>query len=164
MPPSPQLRNDLAMTKDAKGHLQSVLLWPVLWKKWDVSIRLQWRGKPFTRYSARHIPNSPGVYAFVIHPHVSPRLPCSVLMYIGKSDRPLRDRFREYLREQNSSNGRPAISTMLQMYDGHLSFYCATVTRPATPSQIEERLLEALVPPMNKVLPASIRRIVAAFT
>ena len=84
-------------------------------------------------------------------------------MYVGMSERPLRQRFGEYLREMKDATGRPAISTMLQMYQGYLHFYCATVKKPAKPKDIEDHLLETLAPPMNKQYPATVRRIVGAF-
>jgi hypothetical protein len=61
------------------------------------------------------------------------------------------------------ATGRPAISTMLQMYQGYLHFYWATVKKPAKPKDIEDHLLETLAPPMNKQYPATVRRIVGAF-
>jgi hypothetical protein len=91
-------------------------------------------------------------------------MPNSVLMYIGMTDRPLRDRFQEYLREMKDPTGRPAISTMLRMYDGYIHFYCASVADPIKPRVLEDHLLETLVPPMNKHYPAKISGIVAAFS
>lgn len=156
--------NDLAMNIDARGHRHMILLWPKLWQQWNPSVALKWRGRPFSPSSRTSIPNSPGVYAFVIEPGVTPGLTISVLMYVGKSDRPLRQRFGEYLQEMNNPTGRPAINTMLRMYDGYVQFYCATVAAPAKPKDVEDHLIETLVPVMNKEYPASIRRIVGAFS
>ena len=85
-------------------------------------------------------------------------------MYIGMSDRPLRERFREYLKEMNDKSGRPAITTMLRMYSGYLHFYCASVTKPGRPRSIETHLLETLAPPMNKQYSAKISKIIGAFS
>lgn len=156
--------NDLAMNIDARGHRHNLLLWPKLWQGWNPPVELNWKGKPFSPSSKRFIPNKPGVYAFVIQPSVPPGVPNSVLMYVGMSDRPLRDRFREYLQEMNDPSGRPAISTMLRMYAGYLHFYCASVAKPAKPRKIEEHLIETLAPPMNKQYPAKISRIIGAFS
>ena len=155
--------NDLAMSIEAKGHRHDILLWPKIWRDWNLSVALKWKGKPFSPSSRKFIPNKPGVYAFVIQPGIPPGVPNSILMYIGMSDRPLRDRFHEYLREKDDPSGRPAISAMLRMYQGYLHFYCASVPEPAKPEIIEEHLLETLAPPMNKQYPAKISRVIGAF-
>jgi len=160
---NPRPRNDLALSIEARGYRETFLLWPKLWQKWNPPITLKWKGKPFSKSSGPSIPNNPGVYAFVVQPRVPPGVPHSILMYVGMSDRPLRARFREYLREMADPSGRPAINTMLQMYKGYLHFYCATVAKPAKPKDIEDHLLETLAPPMNKQYPATIRRITGAF-
>lgn len=156
-------KNDLALNVEARGYRETFLLWPKLWQKWNPPVTLKWRGKPFSGASRSSIPNTPGVYAFVLQPRVPPGVPHSVLMYVGMSDRPLRQRFGEYLREMADPTGRPAINTMLQMYEGYLHFYCAPVIKPGKPKEIEDHLLETLAPPMNKQYPAAIRRITGAF-
>jgi hypothetical protein len=159
-----KLVNDLAMNIEGRGHRHSLLLWPRLWRGWKPPIQLVWAGNPFSPSAKSAIPNTPGVYAFVVQPGIPPGMPNSVLMYIGMSDRPLRERFQEYLREMNDPTGRPAISTMLHMYDGYLHFYCASVIDPIKPKTVEDHLLETLVPPMNKQYPAKVSRIVGAFS
>lgn len=156
--------NDLAMNIFARGHRHTLLLWPKLWQEWKSPVKLKWEGKRFSQASKGAIPNKRGVYAFVIKPGVPPGMPISVLMYVGMSDRPLRERFGEYLREMLNPSGRPAINTMLRMYDGYVHFYCASVAKPAKPKQIEDYLIETLVPPMNKQYPAKVRRIIGAFS
>lgn len=155
--------NDLTTNIEARGHRQNILLWPKLWKEWNPPVKLTWQGKPFLPRSKNAIPNKPGVYAFVVQPGFPVGLSISVLMYIGMSDRPLRERFQEYLREKNNPTGRPAINTLLRMYDGYVHFYCASVEKPTKPKEIEDHLLETLVPPMNKQYPAKINKIVGAF-
>lgn len=157
--------NDLAINVEARGHRHSILLWPKLWNEWNPPIQLRWKGKKFSKSSQNNIPNKSGVYAFVIQPGITIGLPISVLMYIGQTDRPLRQRFGEYLHEMKNPTGRPAISTLLQMYTSkHLFFYCAIVRSPSLPRDIETLLLESLVPPMNRKYPAKISRIVRAFS
>jgi len=155
--------NDLTLNKEAKAHWQTLILWPKLWKDWSPPLKLKWKGKPFSPLSRPHIPNRPGVYAFVIKPGIPPGVTNSILMYVGKTDRPLRERFGEYLREKDDPTGRPAINAMLQMYYGYLHFYCACVTKGTTPKQIEDHLIETLAPPMNKQYPAKISRIMGAW-
>ena len=160
----PKPVNDLTMNIEARGHRHTILLWPKLWREWKPPVKLKWEGKKFSPASKGSIPNKPGVYAFVIKPGIPPGLPNSVLMYIGMSDRPLRERFGEYVREMGDPRGRPAINTMLQMYAGYLHFYCARVKKPTKPKAIEDQLLETLVPPMNKQYSAKVSRVVGAFS
>jgi hypothetical protein len=159
----PGSRNDLAINLEARGYRETVLLWPKMWQRWKPAVTLRWRGRPFASSSKDSIPDKPGVYAFVIQPGIPPGVPHSILMYVGMSERPLRQRFSEYLREMDDPTGRPAINTMLQMYQGYLHFYCASVAKPYKPKDIEDHLIETLAPPMNKQYPASVRRIVGAF-
>ena len=156
--------NDLAMNIEARGHRHSLLLWPKLWRDWKLGAALKWRGSPFLSTSKALIPNKPGVYAFVVQPGFPDGLPISVLMYIGETDRPLRERFGEYLREMTDPTGRPAVSTLLRMYGGYVFFYCASVVGPVRPKDIEDHLLETLTPPMNKRYPAKVSRIMGAFS
>jgi hypothetical protein len=156
-------KNDLALNLEARSYRETLLLWPKMWKGWNPGVALKWTGRPFLLTSKRSIPNTPGVYAFVIQPGIPPGVPHSILMYVGMTDRPLRKRFSEYFREMKDETGRPAISTMLQMYAGYLHFYCASVLKPKKPKDIEDHLLETLSPPMNRQYPASVRRVMGAF-
>jgi hypothetical protein len=156
-------KNDLALNLEGRGYQETVVLWPKMWRAWKPGVTLKWHGKPFSPSSKTSIPNTPGVYAFVVQPGIPPGVPHSVLMYVGMCDRPLRQRFGEYLREMKDPYGRPAISTMLQMYQGYLHFYCASVAKPAKPKDIEDHLLETFMPPMNRQYPASVSRVVRAF-
>lgn len=149
--------------KDAKAHLHNILLWPAAWKKFAAPHKLKWHECNFSFSAKSSIPNQPGVYAFFIEPRFYRALPVAVLMYVGKTDRSLRMRFGEYLKEAADPTGRPAVSFILTAYSGHLTFYCAPVTPPRIPAKIEDELLASFMPPLNKTYPASVRRTVAAF-
>jgi hypothetical protein len=150
--------------KEAKAHVHGILLWPSAWKKFSAPRNLKWRQCTFAPTAKSSIPDLPGVYAFFIEPKVYPDLPVSVLMYIGKTDRSLRMRFGEYLKEASDPTGRPAVSFILTAYTGHLTFHCAPVRAPRVPARIEDKLLASFTPPLNKAYPARVRRTVAAFT
>jgi hypothetical protein len=149
--------------KDAKAHLHSILLWPAAWKKFTAPHSLKWHQSTFSARAKSSIPDQPGVYAFLIEPKFYPALRVAVLMYIGKTDRSLRMRFGEYLKEASDPTGRPAVSFILTAYAGHLTFYCAPVRSPRKPAKVENGLLASFMPPLNKTYPASVRRTVAAF-
>jgi hypothetical protein len=158
-----QLVDFIDDVKDAKAHLHSILLWPAAWKKFTAPHNLKWHQCTFSTRSKSTIPDQPGVYAFLIEPKFYPALGVAVLMYVGKTDRSLRMRFGEYLKEASDPTGRPAVSFILTAYAGHLTFYCAPVWRPRIPARIENQLLASFMPPLNKTYPAHIRRTVAAF-
>lgn len=148
---------------EAKLHRHSLVLWPANWKNFKHGSRLRWQTKPFVKASLPRIPDKPGVYAFLIQPAIAD-LQVAYLMYIGQTDRSLRTRFGEYLKEMDRPMGRPAVSVILNLYIGYLHFCCAPVELPQSPLRVEERLIAAFLPPVNRKLPAGVSRIVRAFT
>ena len=76
---------------------------------------LAWSAFPFKPASRARIPNQQGVYAFLIAPNIAGDLKVSYLMYIGQTDRTLRQRFAEYLREARSDNVRPKLLRILPL-------------------------------------------------
>ena len=87
------------------------------------------------------------------------KLDTRYLMYIGKTDRTLRKRFGEYLAERDSDRGRPRIIKLLRRYDGFVHFCYAPVKAATSLARLENKLLDAFVPPANDRLPARISRI-----
>jgi excinuclease UvrABC nuclease subunit len=150
------------LVKEAKSHLQPMVLWPARWKEYKSSASLRWKSNRFDNAVRGHVPNEPGVYAFLIKPRIA-NLDVSYLMYIGKTDRSLRRRFDEYLADVRDFKGRPAIAVLLHNYQGFVDFSCATLSSPQRPGVLENKLLEAFIPPANKQLPAKISRIISAF-
>jgi hypothetical protein len=149
---------------DAKAHEVRMILWPCQWQKCQLEGNLHWQVFEFKDESTNTIPSLPGVYAFLVQPRLAGNLDASYLMYIGKTDRSLRQRCQEYLQETIDPSGRPKIVDTLIRYSGYIYFSCATIIDPAiAPQKIEEELLKALIPPMNSELPAEVRRIMNAF-
>jgi hypothetical protein len=70
-------------------------------------VNLSWSLYPFSEASRDQIPQQQGVYAFLIVPAIAGNLSVAYLMYIGETDRTLRTRFGEYLREARSERIRP---------------------------------------------------------
>jgi excinuclease UvrABC nuclease subunit len=152
---------DLAAQKAL--HEWRLVLWPLRWQGYSVTGSLTWVSTEFNDNSVSAVPNVPGVYAFLLHPGVPPGLNVSYVMYVGRTGRSLRIRFREYLRESSDPAGRPRILRLLQPYAGFLHFCCATVESPLTPNEVEEQLLSSLLPPVNEQLPAEVSRVMRAF-
>lgn len=147
----------------AKYHTHSMLLWPVLWKRYKGRKNLRWKRIPFRKSSRSKVPRRPGVYAFLVKPSIA-SLDVAYLMYIGKATTSLRDRFGQYLTsERNPYTGRPKMATLLHQYGEHLQFRFATLRSASTVSKIEPRLIAAFKPPVNEQVEAMIRRPTSAF-
>jgi hypothetical protein len=152
------------VVSDARAHELRFILWPYYWQKCQVKVNLNWQVYEFNDRSIISIPSDPGVYAFLIQPRLACDLNASYLVYIGKTDRPLRQRYQEYLQETINPTGRPRIVETLIRYSGYIFFSCSPIfNQKVTPAEVEEELLRAFLPPKNSEFPAEVRRIIAAF-
>lgn len=150
----------LDIVKDAKAHEQKFMLWPRNWIEYDPSVELSWSVFPFRSEAKVSVPDKPGIYAFLVQPGVAPNLNASYLAYVGETERSLRVRFGEYLREAVDPAGRPKVQMWLQMYDGYIYFTCAELSSPV---EVEQKLIDALMPPANSDFSAEVGRVLKAF-
>jgi hypothetical protein len=155
--------NDLIDGAMMTMHKHEVILWPDLWSSLQLPPHLTWKIVPFSAQSSGSIVREAGVYAFVVRPQTPLALTTSYLMYVGMTDRPLRQRFREYLRERDSGRIRPKLLRILPLYGEHLFFAFAPVPSGFTPEGIEAQLLAAFIPPGNDQINAHVNRIRKAF-
>jgi hypothetical protein len=158
--------NFIDVVKDASFHEVDVLLWPELWKRHKVrkSDPTSWSMEKFLKQNSDKIPRAPGVYAFLIKPMIPEGLDHGVLIYVGKADKSIRDRYMHYLRQASDpQHGRPVVAMYLHKYEGYLHFAYAEMKSAARPSAFESRLITALIPVVNRQFPAKIRRVVNAF-
>lgn len=146
-----------------KAHHRCFYLWPRQWKACELQEPFSWVTHPFKNDQIENIPSSPGIYSFVIRPGLVSHPACSYLMYIGKTERTLRERFSEYFVEQNNDSRRPKIVRLLRMYRGYLYFCCSVIREAEQINKIEEELINAYLPPCNDQFPARIRRVIGAF-
>ena len=146
------------------AHRYTFSLWPQQWAAYNLPDLFQWEIHPFQRDQIENIPNKPGIYSFVIQPGIASHPACSCLMYIGKTERPLQKRFKEYFGEQqNVVKGRPKILALLNQYQGYLYFCCSVIAETERIGEIEDALISAFIPPCNDQFPSEIGRIVGAF-
>jgi hypothetical protein len=141
-------------------HSHEMVMVPRLWAAASTALipPLSWSVFPFQEGSRAQIPAQQGVYAFLITPNIAGDLNVSYLMYVGETDRPLRDRFGDYLREARSDRIRPKLLRILPLYPDHLFFACAPLPTGTVPKDVESVLLEAFMPPGNDQIPATVRR------
>jgi hypothetical protein len=150
------------LADEYQSHRQVLTMWPRQWKKYRAPKNLRWRSLEFSDDARGKVPRKPGVYAFSVKPSVA-NLGVSYLMYVGMTNRTLRERFAEYLKERSPNRGRPKLAMLFHHYRGFVHFNYAYVKPPHTLKQVEDRLLAAFVPPANDRLPATISKVVRAF-
>jgi hypothetical protein len=85
------------------------------------------------------------------------------LGYVGMTERPLQDRFEEYLTEASNSKGRPKLLRILNKWADHLEFCYLEVKDPTKIEPLERRLYDAYLPPFNSQFSTHLNRIVNAF-
>lgn len=156
----------IAEQDEAKAHEYTFCLWPRLWQQYakDYGYTFNWQERKFLTSEADNVPDEPGLYTFVIKPSVANHPSNSYLMYVGKTKRTLRQRFKEYLKEMQRESGRPKIVRLLNKYSANMVFCFSSLQENATTlAEMEKALLSALIPPCNKEqLLAKVRRIVEA--
>ncbi len=122
---------------------------------------LQWESIVFGESNAHIIPEIPGIYTFLIKHNVANH-PQRYLCYVGKTERTLKKRYSEYLREAVTISGRPKILRLLNEWEGNVEF-CYTLVEKENIKTLEKRLIDAFVPPFNSNFSANIGRIRGGF-
>jgi hypothetical protein len=155
---------DLIAEQDQlQAHRYDFFLWPKLWSEYTLSVVFNWQVHPFVETEIPRIPARPGIYGFLVQPGIASFPSCSYLMYIGKTARTLRQRFKEYIDEKQRETGRPKIVRLLNKYQGYLYFCCSTVDPTIPIDDVEEALLNAFLPPCNDQFSAGVSRVIGAF-
>jgi len=139
-----------------KLHVRKFLLHPDRWKepKYKLPIKLSWKKYKFNPKNRSKIPRKSGIYCFVIIPNIKNLFPSIYLSYVGKTDRTLWNRYKEYLDEQNGK-GKPRdkIYELLNLYKEDVYFYYAEITNSSNVEICEDNLINAFVPYVNTVIP-----------
>lgn len=149
---------------ELKRFEYSFRLSPTLWDRYSGPTDLQWECVPFGRHSLGTIPKIPGVYAFCVRPSIGGNLCGSYLLYVGMTNRDLRTRCREYVKAVRTGKDRPKVRRMLRLFSStNYLFFCFAGVANGDPAAIEQRLLEATVPPACTRLPATVQSAVDAF-
>ena len=139
--------------------VKRVILSPAQWAGYSNTTPLSWNCVKFEAANAGQVPDTKGVYTFVVNPGICLHPGTHYLLYLGRARGvTLRKRYREYLREKTADKGRPPVQAMLNRWSDHLWFYYASVSDPAVVDNLERDLLNAYLPPMNQTFPAEILR------
>ena len=149
---------DIDFTEEAiiKDHIKKFLLYPKFWSdnKNQIAINLKWRSQVFLPNKLNKIPNKSGIYAFVLRPKYRNLFPTNYLFYVGKTNRTLRERFKEYISEKNGvGKPRKKVHKMLNQYENYLLFFYAEIAMEKSVNKSERSLLNTFVPHINASIP-----------
>ena len=138
------------------NHIKKFLLYPPFWSDPNnqLPINLTWKFKRFSSSNKSKIPTSKGLYAFVLIPEYNNFFATRYLFYAGKTNRTLRQRFSEYLKEkEGNGKARKKIYKMLNQYDGHMYFFYTEISTTTDVNVCEEQVLNTFVPHINSMIP-----------
>lgn len=126
--------------------------WPKRWADFHAKHQLVWTHFQFAPSSANVIPTVPGLYCFFVGQPPASLPPVGYPMYVGKTERTLRIRFGEYLREQNDPGGRVRVRKFLNVFEGELYFSCTPFNGTAAQvKEVETDLHNALMPAYSDI-------------
>ena len=132
---------------------------PTQWDQYPNTVILSWSCIRFEENYTQQVPNNEkGVYSFVTQPGIANHPQLSYLLYIGKTEKQsFQKRFKQYLDEPKKHKPRTHICEMLTNWQDHLYFYFAPISNLNLIDKVEDELIEALIPPFNDQLPATIQ-------
>lgn len=150
---------------EIQTHTVNIILYPKHWLSYSNTANLLWKKVKFSNSNTHEIPDDKaGIYSFVVDPCIAQHPSTNYLMYIGKvRDQSLRKRYKQYLRSEKDWKKRPHIAGMIRKWENHLYFYYAEVSDIQLINVLEDDLITAFLPPMNKRFPAEISLVMRAF-
>jgi hypothetical protein len=124
--------------------------YPSRWLKFTKDHALDWQVVPFARGGAVAVPESPGLYCFIVGNGMSGLPQVLFPLYAGETEN-LRTRYKNYLTERNAARGRRQIRKFLTVFWGEAEF-CFAQHSGSKPQlrQIERALNDALLPPYSQ--------------
>lgn len=156
--------NDFAARRKTNSELREYVvnrfvLYPKHWGKFADPNLFSWTRVKFDDASATLVPNDQrGVYTFVAEPEIAAHPCCGYLLYVGMVDTSnFRKRFRSYLNEPSKPKPREHVMYMIERWKTHLWFYYSPLPSHVSAAPVEERLITAFLPPVNRDWPAEIR-------
>lgn len=143
-----------------KDHrVDRFILFPEYWNAFTWATTLSWTRLKFHQSSVIHVPNNlRGVYTFVAEPGVANHPSCNYLLYVGMvEDSNFRTRFSSYLAEPNKFKPREHVLYMIDRWRDYLWFYYSPLDPTFPAKTLEDALITAFLPPVNRNWPAAIR-------
>ncbi len=146
---------------DLRAHTKEFRLWPRQWRRYSGRDTLDWHLLRLDRSERGSVPDEPGIYTLLVQPLVAEHPANSYLVYVGKTVS-LNVRFGKYLTTERRVTGRPRVFRMLNQYSNYV-WFCFTRIPRAQLRNVEDRLIAAFLPPINRQVPAELQSIVNAW-
>ena len=147
-----------------KNHRRAFILAPRMWQNCNLDVDLQWQAVRYGENYRDGVPtDSFGIYAFVLVPEITGPPETAYLLYIGKTKRPFRTRFREYLTDESDDWAARPIDRALKRWHDYIWFHFAPMEDPALLESTEETLINACIPPCNYKFTGTIGGAIGAF-
>lgn len=165
MQPTDPYEIEMQLALQIKRHTLKFTLSPKFWGELSLDQTLNWHRVKFHSDLENCVPDDLiGVYSFVIEPGVANHN-LSYLLYIGMTKKQnFRARYKQYLTHRDSDDtGWTHVKYMLREWPDRLMFYYAPLDDPNIVKETEDKLLEAFLPPIPRIFPATIRRAVSLF-
>lgn len=124
-------------------------IYPSRWKKFSQDHKLNWKAVPFCRGGATAVPETSGLYCFIVGNRAAELPQILFALYAGETD-DLRNRYRNYLTERNSARGRRHVRKFLKVFWGEAEFcFAEHVADKPRLREIERALNDSLSPPYS---------------
>lgn len=137
-----------------KYQIERMVLSPKFWAAYSIPVTLKWTTVKYDKKHRNKLPEKQGVYTFVVKPGIADHPECSYLLYVGQTEaQTLRTRFLQYFSEERKARGRNHIKIMARLWRKHLWYCYAPIDDPSLIGAIEDALLNAFVPPLNREYP-----------
>ncbi|ELS32758.1 MULTISPECIES: hypothetical protein [Pseudanabaena] len=158
---------DFAARRDSVNTLSQFnvkrfILSPENWRNYPNRTNLNWNKIQFLPENANQIPdNQKGIYSFVVSANIAQHPDCSYLFYVGKTvDQNFKARYKQYLYEERKRKPRMHVLDMLKLWENYLWFCYVPIDDDVLISQLEDDLIEAFLPPVNRQFPVTISDII----
>ena len=153
---------------EVRGHLRShrrtFILAPLMWQNCNLNVDLQWQSVRYGESSRDAVPTDKfGIYAFVLVPEITGPPDTAYLLYIGKTQRPFRTRYGEYLSDESDDWAARPIDRALAKWGDYIWFHFASMEDSALLGSTEETLINACIPPCNYKFTGTLGQAIGAF-
>ena len=159
---------DIIQPAEVRDHLtryrRPFVLAPRMWQNCQLPVDLEWQSVRFGENTRKDIPtNTFGIYAFVLVPEITGPPKTAYLLYIGKTRRPFRTRYREYLPDESDDWAVRPIYRALEKWHDYIWFHFAPMEDPDLLKSTEEILINSCIPPYNYKFTGTIGKAIGAF-
>ena len=144
---------DLFRREKSEGleYKKAFILWPKRWNSFQWGNSLDWRYIQAKKENIILLPDSSGVYVFVIEPIVAELPVNGIVAYVGETTgqtQSLQTRCARYF-QPSEHEKRPHIGELIRLWPENLFLYYVELPTNKV-KMLESELLKALLPPFNR--------------